>query len=299
EVARIKPPYRASHVGFRLGPRLNAPGRLGSAMEALELLMTRDPQRAAELASDLDAHNRERQSWERQAAQQAREHFAAQERLPAILVASNPEWHRGVVGIAAGRIAREFNRPTLLLAEEDGRAVGSGRSIRGLDLHGFLLPFKERLEKFGGHSQAIGMTVSLDELPGLLEEWHQLADREWADTVAIRSYEYELEMPASELDRGMLAQLESLEPFGQENPRPLLKVPGPLRLARQPRRFGQDHLEAELIAPDRSRIGVVGWGWAPRAESLLGPIEVLGHLEFDSYRGRPVLRLVDSRQVLD
>ncbi|MEO1366065.1 MAG: single-stranded-DNA-specific exonuclease RecJ, partial [Acidobacteriota bacterium] len=230
DVARVKKPYTADDVGFRLGPRLNAPGRLDSADVALELLLCRDSDRARQLATDLDAANRERQSWERQASSQAQAIFEDTDPLPSILVASHADWHRGVVGIAAGRIARRFARPTLLLAEDGDFATGSGRSIEGIHLHAFLDRWRGRLEKFGGHSQAVGLTVAKEALPELLEEWRAAAGEEWAGQVGVRHYEYEIEMPAGALHRGTVGNLEALGPFGQKNRRPLLRVTGPLRL---------------------------------------------------------------------
>ena len=303
EVARLKPPFTTEDVGFRIGPRLNAPGRLGSADKALELLLVRDADRAQKLASDLDAWNRERQSWERQVADEAREIFAALDPLPPILVAWRESWHRGVVGIAAGRLARELHRPVILLAQEKegehpGRAAhatGSGRSIKGIHLFDFLEPWREDLERFGGHSQAIGLTADVSRLEGLQKEWEEAAAKAWSEQIATRFYDYELEMEASYLGPEVLNGLHRLEPFGQANSRPLMRILGPLRLARPPRRFGRDHIEAELVGSDRGRITIVGWGWQSRARQLEGEIEVLGHLELDRYRGKMILRLLDCR----
>lgn len=303
EVARLSPPFTTEDVGFRIGPRLNAPGRLGSADKSLELLLSRDPDRAKKLAADLDAWNRERQSWERQVADEAREIFLALDPLPPILVAWRPSWHRGVVGIAAGRLARELHRPVILLAQEkegehSGRppqATGSGRSIKGIHLFDFLDGWRGDLVRFGGHSQAIGLTADVDQLDRLREEWEQAAAAAWSDQISTRFYDYELEMEAAYLSAEVLEGLQKLEPFGQGNSRPLLRIPGPLRLAREPRRFGRDHIEAELVGSDRGRITIVGWGWQSRARQLEGEIEVLGHLELDRYRGKMILRLLDCR----
>lgn len=299
QVARLRPPFTTEDVGFRIGPRLNAPGRLDSADKALELLLIRDAGRAKKLAADLDSWNRERQSWERQVAEEAREMFAALDPMPAILVGWKEGWHRGVVGIAAGRLAREFNRPVVLLAQEDqdGKpvATGSGRSIKGLHLFDFLSRWRDRLSRFGGHSQAIGLTAEVDGLAALSQEWQRTAEEEWRERVDTRFYEYELEMELGLLSQDVLDSLQRLEPFGQSNPRPMLRIPGPLRLARSPRPFGRDHLEVELTAPDRGRITAVGWGWQKRSHDLRGDIEVLGFLELDRYRGRMILRLLDCR----
>ncbi|MEM1207277.1 MAG: DHHA1 domain-containing protein, partial [Acidobacteriota bacterium] len=298
DVSRIRPPYGADDVGYRLGPRLNAPGRLESADTALELLLTRDVARAKELARDLDARNRERQEWERQAAEEARELFLARPQLPPILLGWSEGWHRGVVGIAAGRLARELNRPVLLLAVEGDRATGSGRSISGIHLHDFLSEHKDSMERFGGHAQAVGLTVAAETLPAFREALEKAAEP-WAERVATRRYEYEIEIEAREAGHDLLGELRRLKPFGQGNPRPLVRVRGPLRLAAAPRLFGRGHLSAELVAPDRGRIKVLGWGWAERSSDLLGEVELLGRLELDRYTGDCVLKLVDARASVD
>ena len=132
-------------------------------------------------------------------------------------------------------------------------------------------------------------------LEELREQWQEAAAEAWSERVATRVYEYELEMELADLGPEVLEALQRLEPFGQGNPRPLVLVSGPLRLLRPPRKFGRDHIEAELVGPDRGRITAVGWGWQSRARQLQGEIEVLGHLELDRYRGRMILRLVDCR----
>ncbi len=294
EVSRVEPPLSTSDVGFRLGPRLNAPGRLDSAAKSLELLLCRDPTHARRLAGDLDAWNRQRQKQEQRVAEEAHAVFARQASLPPILVAWSPNWHRGVVGIAAGRLAREFNRPTVLLAVEDGVATGSGRSIEGLHLHDFLNGWRSELTRFGGHSQAIGMTVEARRLEDLRAAWEQAA-QVWCDRVAVRRFEYELELEPGQVSAERLGQLARLEPHGQGNPQPLIRFRGPLRLPWKARTFGRGHLSAEAAGPGGVRIRLLGWGWQKRSAALDGEFEALGFLEKDRYRGI-VLRLVDCRR---
>lgn len=294
----MKPPYTAADVGFRIGPRLNAAGRLDDADRALELLMSRDAGRAAELAAELDSLNRERQAEEMQVVEEARQQFTGQiagrSPLPPMLVAWSEAWHKGVVGIAAGRIAKELHRPTVLLAVEGGTATGSGRSIPGLELHSFLSVWKERMVRFGGHSQAVGLTVETGRLEELRSEW-ETAGAAWPAELLARRVEYELHLAPREVSNGLLAQLAALEPFGQGNPRPLVRT-GPLRLQGEPRPFGNGHLSARARAEeDGAAVELVGWRWGERAGSLRGPFEVLACVENDSYRGGPVLRLVDCR----
>ncbi len=294
QVARVRPPLAADDIGFRLGPRLNAPGRLASAEKSLELLLCRHPGRALRLATDLDQTNRQRQEEERRVAKEAEALFVDRQPMPAILVGWSHTWHRGVVGIAAGRLARRFNRPTVLLAVDGEAATGSGRSISAIHLHRFLQDFGSRFERFGGHAQAIGLTVPSDALEELRQELEQAAEP-WRPMVEARSYKYEIELAPEELDESLISQLWCLAPHGQGNAQPLLKIRGPLRLAAPARRFGNDHLSGQAVGPDGGKIRFVAWGFAPRSTEFDGEFELLGFIERDRYLGGSVLRLLDCR----
>jgi single-stranded-DNA-specific exonuclease len=298
--AGIKPPFSAADVGFRIGPRINAAGRLHEAERALELLLSRDPRRAAELAQELDTLNRDRQAEEARVVEEAFRMFAERStsdhaRLPPVLVGWSPEWHKGVVGIAAGRVAKELHRPTLLLSVEEDMASGSGRSIAGIDLHAFLMPWKDRMVRFGGHTQAVGLTARLEVLEELRQEW-EAAGCAWPAGLLARRHEYELELPPRRLTGKLVSQLGRLEPYGMGNPRPLVRT-GPFRLDGPPRLFGKGHLSARARGDDGAAVDLVGWGWQERAADLGGAFEALGWIEHDDYRGGPCLRLLDSRPV--
>jgi len=305
--AGVKAPLSASDIGFRIGPRINAAGRLDDARQALDLLLSRDPAQADRLAADLERWNRERQDEEARVVGEAREQVLARAgrsgggeddpSVASILVAWSESWHRGVVGIAAGRLMREFHRPAILLAVEEGEAVGSGRSVPGIELHGFVSRWRDELARFGGHAQAIGLSVPLERLEGLREQWEGAA-AEWSEDLLRRRFEYELELTPAALTADLLGELSRLEPHGQANPQPLLRV-GPLTLTGEPRIFGRTarkHVSAAAAGPDGATIRVLGWGWGERLERLAGPFEALGHLEQDRYSGCPVLRLVDTRR---
>ena len=245
------------------------------------------------MAEELDRWNRERQNAERRAVDEAREDFASREPLPAILIAWSEHWHRGVVGVAAGRLARDFNRPVILLALDGMTATGSGRSIDGIHLHDFLSPWRDELERFGGHAQAIGMSVAEQHLVKLRTAWEKAAES-WQDKVAVRRFEYELELEPRQISPDLMEQLGRFEPHGQGNPSPLIRFRGPLRLPWAPRVFGKGHLSAVATAADGVRIRLLGWGWEERAAALDGEFEALGFLENDRFRGT-VVRLVDCR----
>lgn len=297
-VARVGGSVSSTEVAFRLGPRINAAGRLADAGLALRLLLTRDSEEADRLAGELDTLNRNRQVEERRVVKQAAELFATRDPLPGILVAWSPEWHRGVVGIAAGRLAREFHRPVILLGVEGDTGTGSGRSIPHLDLHSFVAGFQHRTTRFGGHPQAIGLSVAVSELPDLKSAMEERA--EWPPAVLMRRREYELELSAEQIDTELYAELARLEPHGEGNRRPLIRL-GPLERVGPLREFGQDHVKLRVRAArgEGSQGGrpvwMLGWGWKERTASLDGRFEVLGALEWDSYQGGPVVRIEDAR----
>jgi single-stranded-DNA-specific exonuclease len=181
----------------------------------------------------------------------------------------------------------------VLLGVEGESATGSGRSVPGLELHAFLNTWKDRMTRFGGHSQAVGLTVEVGRLEALRQEWEE-AGAAWPEELLARRYEYELHLGTREISGSLLAQLATLEPFGQGNARPLVRT-GPLRLQAEPRLFGNGHLSGQARGEDGGTVEMVGWRWQERAGSLRGSFEVLACVEHDTYRGGPVLRLVDAR----
>jgi single-stranded-DNA-specific exonuclease len=293
-VAGVRAPVAAADVAFRLAPRLNAAGRLGSADAALELLMTRDAGRAERLARELHELNAQRQRVEERLLEEARAELARRGGSPPpIVVAWGPGWHRGVVGIAAARLAREVNRPTLLLAVDGELAVGSGRSAEGIALHDFLRPWAARLERFGGHAQAVGLTARAERLEALREEWETAAGA-WAPRFADPVRRYDLALEPAELDEELMRELERLEPFGAGNLEPLFRF-GPCRLAGAARDFGRGHLSFAISRLDGgATVPVVAWRGAERKAELEAPFELLAAVERDRPRGLR-LRLVELR----
>jgi len=292
--AGVRAPLRASDVGFRLGPRINAAGRVGSADDALELLLERDPGRARELADRLERANAERQSREAKILEEARDGIRERGPLAPLVALWSEGWHRGVVGIAAGRLARELHRPVLLLAEEGGIAVGSGRSVEGISLHEFLQPWADRLERFGGHDAAVGLSVASRHLPELRQEW-EAAAAAWPAERLMPRLRYEIDLRPEELEEEMWTRIESLEPFGAGNPEPLVRI-GPARAVASARRFGTGHVSVK-VAAGRDEIEIVGWNWEGRGPDWREPFEILGHLDRDRRSRRPTLRLVDARAI--
>lgn len=292
--ASVKAPVTAADVGFRIGPRINAAGRLASPRPALDLLLTTDQGEATRLASDLESWNKERQATERQVVEEAEKRFVDLSPVPPILIGWSADWHPGVLGIAAGRIARTFYRPTILFSVDGDSARGSGRSVSGVHLFDFLDHWREDYGRFGGHAQAIGMSVPARELEGLAARLQVEAGERWDPAVLTRKYEYELTVLSQEIDNSLLEELSALEPFGMANRQPVLRVED-LSLDGPPRHFGRGHLSGRAVGADGGRVDLLGWGWQAREADLAGTFEILGTLERDRYHGRPVLRLLDAR----
>jgi single-stranded-DNA-specific exonuclease len=248
EVAAVRAPVRPVDVGFRLGPRLNAAGRLGTAETALELLLTPDAARARSLAAQLDAQNADRQAVERQTCADAEAQLDAvfdPARDVAIVVGA-AGWHPGVIGIVASRLSRTHHRPAIVVSfDENGIGKGSGRSIRGLSLVESLGRCGEMLEKFGGHEMAAGLTVHERRFEEFRQAFLACA-RDRLDDEALRPrLHLDCEISLSALDFRMLRYHEMLQPFGMGNHQPMFMARG-LRAVGEPRVLKSKHLRMTL-----------------------------------------------------
>jgi single-stranded-DNA-specific exonuclease len=224
EVAAVRPPLTSEDIGFRLGPRLNAAGRLATAEKALRLLLTRDETEATELATLLDAQNRERQGVERKIFGEAEEQLAKvfNADTDAAIVLGARDWHPGVLGIVASRLARKYHRPTIMVAfDSNGLGKGSGRSIEGLSLVEALGRCEQWLEKFGGHEMAAGLSVREDQFPAFADAFRQAARKLLSDDKLQPRLKIDHELAFSELNGELLRWHQVLEPFGNGNLQPM------------------------------------------------------------------------------
>jgi single-stranded-DNA-specific exonuclease len=252
-VAGATAPYDPSDVGFKIGPRINAAGRLGSATEALSLLLTDDANMATRIASQLDQQNRERQAVERdvtlQAEQWVEEHFDPERH--ATIVAGQRGWHQGVVGIVASRISRRWHRPTLILGfDEKGSGKGSGRSIEGLPLVEALAQCSELLDAFGGHDMAAGLSLQESRLGELRERFETAARTFIKDEDLIPRLHLDAELDLGLAGEDWLGTQDSLAPFGTSNSQPVLFSRG-VSPSAPPRVLKEKHLRLELRSAGR------------------------------------------------
>ncbi|MEE4274863.1 MAG: single-stranded-DNA-specific exonuclease RecJ, partial [Thermoleophilia bacterium] len=225
EVAGVAPAaLTAGSVGFRLAPRLNAAVRLEDAAQALELLGSADRATALPIAVRLDELNRERQAIEQAMVAAATE--MVPDPPPPALVLSSPDWHEGVVGIVASRIAERFNRPAILLSEGDETAKGSGRSIAGFDLLAAVEAAAGQLLAFGGHRAACGVRLPVAAIPAFRAEFTAAVARTLTDDDLVRVRRVDAVVCGDELTLELADEIEQLAPYGLGNPRPALLLHG-------------------------------------------------------------------------
>ena len=254
-VAGASAPYSPSDIGFKIGPRINAAGRLGSATEALLLLLTDDANEATRIAAQLDQQNRERQAVERDVTHQAEEWVAGNfdPGRHATIVAGKRNWHQGVVGIVASRIARRWHRPTLIVGfDETGVGKGSGRSIEGLPLVEALGRCSELLDAFGGHDMAAGLSLQESNLEELRERFESATRQLISDEDLIPRLRLDAELDLGLVDDHWLDTQDRLAPFGTSNAQPLLFSRG-VSPSSPPRVLKEKHLRLELKSSGRRR----------------------------------------------
>jgi single-stranded-DNA-specific exonuclease len=296
-----KPELRGDDIGFALGPRINAAGRLGQARLAVELLTTEEADRAQKLAEYLDQLNDNRKTVERRIFKQAKEMVAenpdwAEHKT---LVLANHDWHPGVIGIVASRVCEEFSKPTIMIAlRDDGTGSGSGRSWAGFDLYAGLASCREHVLTFGGHKAAAGVRLkatSVGDVRSTLAAW---ANANFHPTAEDTELKIDAEVLLAEVTLQAVQELERLGPFGQANPQPRF-VANRVELAEPPRTMGEgDRHLAIRVRQQGTSMRAIAFGraeWADELQSLRGPFSISFAPVINNFRGfsKVELQLID------
>jgi single-stranded-DNA-specific exonuclease len=285
DVASVHSPLTPADVGFKLGPRMNAAGRLGTAEEALELLLTTDRSRARTLAADLDRQNRERRSVENDVFEQAEAQLAEwfDEARDAAIVVGDDGWHPGVVGIVASRLLRVHHRPALVIGfDEQGMGKGSGRSLEGLSLVEALTRCDSLLERYGGHEMAAGLTLRRERFGEFREAFRACARETLTAEQLLARMQLDVEITLGDINFELLDQYCALQPFGMGNHQPIFIARG-VTLAGAPRVMKEKHL-ALMLRQQGDEYRAV-WFGAVSEELPRPPWDVAFHLERNEYQG--------------
>jgi single-stranded-DNA-specific exonuclease len=296
---RDKGGVTAGDVGFRIGPRINAAGRMDTARDVVELFTTPDPARAEELARKLDGLNAERQAAEEAVVEEILERLG---RVPPpdvlpFLVVEGEGWHPGVIGICASRIVERFHRPTLVLSvdPETGLATGSGRSIPAFHLVEALEALAPIFERFGGHKMAAGCTLKADRIEALRDGLNEHALNLLGPDDFVPELLVDDELAFAAIGDELMGSIAKLAPHGLGNPTPIFATAG-VRLAGEPRVLKEKHLKLRLDHGG-SNLWAMGWRMAALHPSLtLGAaMDAAYAVEADDYWGGWRLNLKDLR----
>lgn len=266
----------AGDVGFRLGPRINAAGRMDVAKDVIELFTCKDPERCREIAQKLDQLNSERQNEEARIVAEIEAQLAAEPDLTGrfCMVFDGEGWHRGVVGIVASRVVEKTGRPALVVARDGEEAHGSGRSISALHLLDALESCRELFTRFGGHAHAVGFALPSAQVAELKYRLNEFAQAKLTPDDLVPEISIDEELPLSKVTPGLLQELAQLEPFGQGNPEPIFAALN-VNLLLTPRVIKDKHIKLRVkqkVNGSRESFNyeAVGWRMADRlaAENL-------------------------------
>lgn len=280
----------ATDIGFRLAPRINAHGRMDSAQAALVLLQAQGTEQAMAAARQLDEANQLRKQVEQQVLKAAQAQVASQNlQQQAAIVVGDEQWHPGVLGLVAGRLANLFQRPAIVIGQG---GKGSGRSIGGVDLHHCLSACQANLLRFGGHKAAVGLTLKPEHLHDLRATLHQRLLQERGEPPYSSSLRPDIQIAVELLALTTVEQLQPLGPFGQGNGEPLLHIQQ--LQVHQPQIVGEQHLKLQL-GPRQT--AAIGFGMAALLPKLPAYVDILTHVERCTFYRQPrlQLRLLDMR----
>jgi len=286
----------AYDLGFRIGPRINAAGRMDAARAVVELFDTKDKDEARRLAEHLDTRNGERQVVQREIFQRAIEEFDSsteRESERHVAVIAGDGWHRGVIGIAASKIAERIHRPCVVISLEGEMGHGSARSIEAYHLFDGLTECRDLLEKFGGHSHAAGLTIRRDRISEFRSRLNSHAASCLSDEDLMPALQIDAEVPASAVTLGLAEQLCALEPYGAGNPRPVFMTRH-LRILSEPIVMKEEHLKMRVAGAENRPLEAVWWRGvesAGRTPHVNERIELAYAIEPNKWNGETRLQL--------
>jgi single-stranded-DNA-specific exonuclease len=287
KAAGVEPPVTADHLAFRLAPRLNAAGRLGDAKLGVHLLLTPDPAKADNIARLLEEANRTRQGLEREMTASAVSQLSLEALAGAhVVIVSGEDWNPGLIGLTAGRLCERFHLPVIALSLHGDTAVGSCRSIPGVNIYRMLSACADLLEQFGGHEQAAGLTVKAGNIPLLHSRLEEVISASAPEECFLPSMEYDLVVPFRTWTLETLALLDLLEPTGCGNPPPLFLLQD--AEVRSLRRVGKDgtHLKLTVIDEDLSSVDGIAFSQGDVADESPTVLNLLYRPVRNDFRGR-------------
>ncbi|MBP5171698.1 MAG: single-stranded-DNA-specific exonuclease RecJ [Bacteroidales bacterium] len=287
-----------SDIVFKIGPRLNASGRIQSAAEAVDLLVTKDAYLAKEIAMKIDAYNQERKNLDKSITEEA---TGILQNYPDLsdkrgIVVYNEEWHKGVIGIVASRLSEEYYRPVVVLTRSGSLATGSARSVPGFDIYKAIESCRDLLENFGGHTYAAGLSMKMENLEAFTRRFEDYVAENIQFDQMIPTIDIDAEIKFQEITPKFFRILKQFNPFGPENNKPVFCTRrvfdyGTSRLVGR----DQEHLKLELVDSHSENImNGIAFGMSEHNDHVksFNPFDICYHIEENTYNGSTSIQLL-------
>ena len=278
-------------ISFGVAPRINACGRMGDEQVALDLFLEKDYDKAKKLAIKLNEYNIERQTIEKSIFDEATEKIEKNEKDKACIIVGSEGWHHGIIGIVASKVTEMYFKPSILICFEGNDGKGSGRSIPGFDLHDALTECSDYLEKFGGHSMAVGVTVSRDKFELFKNKFEEYAKSHDIDKI-IPVINIDSELSLKDIDIDSVKSLQKLEPYGEANKMPVFMIRN-LKINSIRALSEGKHLKLTL-KDDGYMINAIGFNMGNLSNEYLidDKVDVIGNLDINSFNGNDSIQLI-------
>ena len=285
-------------IVFKIGPRINAAGRMESGNKAVELMVSEDGMLAEEMSREIGNCNRDRRSVDRNITTEALRMISADQRHvnARTTVLYNPEWHKGVIGIVASRLIETYYRPTVILTESNGFATGSARSVAGYDLYQAIESCSDLLENFGGHMYAAGLTLKKENVPVFIERFEEAVKQTISDDQLVPQVIIDMELDFTDITEKFYSILEQFQPFGPENLAPVFMT-GKVYDTGMGRVVGSsgEHLKLDLCSESTGTVSIpaIAFGQGNRFPVIKEgrPIDICYSVEMNEFKGIKNLQL--------
>jgi single-stranded-DNA-specific exonuclease len=287
-----------SDIVFKIGPRINASGRMMNGKEAVDLLLAKDFQSAREKSENIDQYNDDRRELDKKTTDEA--HIIIEENpeivIGKIIVVFNREWHKGVIGIVASRLTEKYYKPAIVLTESNGFISGSARSVTGFDIYKAIESCKDILENFGGHTYAAGVTLVEDRLDLFKERLEKFADEHMIEEQMTQTLDIDMPLKFSEINTNLINDLKKMSPFGPDNTKPVFCSFG-VRDYGTSKLVGKDleHIKLELIDNSSDNIiQAIAFGMHRYNDYIKsnGPFDICYTIEENSYNNTTSIQLL-------
>jgi single-stranded-DNA-specific exonuclease len=288
DLAGVKKELDVNDLVFRIGPRINAAGRIASGSLAVNMLIEESYEKAMELAKQINQTNTDRRSVDQIITKEALEMIENLDgngsRKTTVLY--NENWHKGVIGIVASRLIDNYYRPTILLTESNGKAVGSGRSVPGFNLYEAIHQCEDLLEQWGGHHAAAGLSLSLDKITAFSEKFEEIVGKSITEDQLTPILEYDLEINLDDVTQTFCRSIERFGPFGPESMKPVF-ASRDITYAYKPKLVGNNHLQVSLRSPGGNIFKGIAFGLGDRYQEILDAkrFDICYTVEPNEYRG--------------